>query len=133
VRTITVSVGSQRVGEYAGENNDCTVRALAAVSGIPYGAAHRSAELVGRKRNHGLCALQIDLLLGSKFANYKVERVFGTLSLLTIAQFAAMHPTGRYYVLVTGHALALVDGHIVDEKRPGGKTRVRHAWRFTAM
>lgn len=37
-----------------------------------------------------------------------------------LSTFAKNHPTGRYLVLVAGHAVALVNGHIFDNNAPYG-------------
>lgn len=41
----------------------------------------------------------------------------------TIRRFCQLHPTGTYYVATSGHAMALVDGVLVDtaERGPDGR------------
>lgn len=150
MKSITVSLESQRTGEYATEKSDCTVRALAAVACLPYGAAHRSAELAGRKPRTGMSVRKIEAMIGEKFANYKVEKVsipyttytrrVGFMmrhqyqrSAVTLARFALLNPTGRFYVITSSHALALVDGVYVDAGKPRARVRVEGAWKFTAI
>lgn len=46
---------------------------------------------------------------------------------MNLSTFAKKYPRGKFYILVKGHALAIIDGEIVDHTdKP--KRRVYYAW-----
>ena len=48
----------------------------------------------------------------------------------TLNQFMKLHPKGSYYVHIRGHAMAIIDGGLYDNSRPGKTTRVHSYLRF---
>lgn len=99
------------------ELKDCTVVALAEVFNIPYEKAHRHLKLnLGRQNRKGLFEKEVKSLPGT-FKEYRIAiRSFGcdNVPKITLGQFIKQHPIGRYYVLVRGHALAVIDGVVHD-------------------
>jgi hypothetical protein len=115
------------------ENNmDCTVRALSCAAGIDYDLAYLLMEQSGRfpgRPGHmplGLAEYEKEGL--GTFVGLRTE------STLTVAQFVAAHPTGRYIVRVMSdasglsHVLSIVDGVVYDNDRPRLRKRVRYFW-----
>jgi hypothetical protein len=117
------------------EHNDCTVRALANASGMDYFDAHNLLSKHGRK-NH----------CGAKFgtmhkaydeAGFVLNSVHGTTGQaryvaritkreaqegITLAKMLPKLAFGEYIVNVTGHAVAVVNGKVIDTfNNPAGK------------
>jgi hypothetical protein len=43
---------------------------------------------------------------------------------ITLNQFIKQNPRGRFYVVVRGHAVGIVDGVCIDTLAPRGRARV---------
>ena len=120
------------------ENNDCFVRALAAATDMDYDTTHQEVkEQFGRvdKRgteNHMIIGQMLNaesngLLIGDKKFNVKVlgkSRTHNSYKLYgeiikrkkTVKSFIKDNPKGSYVVTVSKHALAVVDGKLIDNK-----------------
>jgi hypothetical protein len=121
-----------RTGEtQAGESKDCTVRALANVTGIAYSEAHHLLETIGlREANSGAHFSNYHkayLKAGAKriafFGKKGVLRsktvqdkdvISGTYTGMTFETALRHYHTGRYIFIMTGHAVAVINGHIYD-------------------
>jgi hypothetical protein len=118
-----------------GEHNDCTVRALAIWAGVSYGEAHGlMATRCARQPRKGAWPHGVLVELG---ARVKIDQpptyrsgITGRLpSRMTVGRFARENPRGRFFVLVRGHALAIIDGVIFDwYAKP--KRAIVAAWQF---
>lgn len=128
------AIGETRVWE----RKDCVIRALSNASGMEYEKAHAMATKHGRQANKGT---EIDvthrLMLA---AGLKAQGFYGTTGSsrwlqwrmpgvphaagTTLAKFVKNTPTGRYVVLVRGHALAVVDGETIDTHPTSGNMSV---------
>ena len=108
------------------EANDCTVRALAAVTGIPYEQAHAALAAAGRKARRGM---RIDLLK-PVYAAHGASCYVNRGDRPTLASFARQHGPGKYIVLVKGHVFALVDNVQIDMRDNGARKRVWGYWQF---
>ena len=115
------------------DKNDCTVRALANAASMPYTDAHATLKKYGRKNKHG-CAFPIfSAAYGEN--GFSLMGVFGTTGAakyynacvkkvsLDVPHFKGMTvgraidellQVGRYIVLISGHAFAVVNGKIFD-------------------
>jgi hypothetical protein len=65
-------------------------------------------------------------VLGALMENgwtYRPVEVDGAEYRGTVRRFCREHPTGRYYVATSGHAMAVIDGVLVDsaERGPDGR------------
>ena len=111
------------------DRNDCTVRALAIASGIPYAAAHALLKAHGRKQGKGvLTAVVIDAFkdhLGDyvRTSPFMSERP-------TVASFLRDQPKGTFVVAVRGHVFAVIDGvqHDNGEGLYKPRCRVKGFW-----
>lgn len=112
---------------YAGEKNDCAVRALSIAADIPYFQAHSLFRSYGRPDNRGTLNATIDALITENFNFYRVSYPTGDRPLLW--QFAQLHAQGSYLVLVRGHAIALREGAVHDW-REGPRRRVIRAYKI---
>jgi hypothetical protein len=110
------------------EQLDCTVRALANSAGIVYGNAHSILKKHGRKDRKG-CSNKVwhDAYINTGLS---LVGIYGTTKAakhiskrLNIAAYKGITlgrilPTlneGSYIVIITGHALAVVSGHVIDK------------------
>lgn len=111
----------------AGEDNDCTVRALSNATGSTYEYAHAHLKRFGRENKVGMKI--VPLYNAYKAAGLDLHGVYGTTrTALVLADntedsaakpgitLAKLLPTlkGSYIVIVTGHAFAVKDGKITD-------------------
>ena len=108
------------------DRNDCTVRALSNASGMEYAKAHALLADVGRVNGHGLRITayhSVYLKAGFSAAFYgpKGRALRARLGMvgtdakgMTIGKFCEKHPTGRHIIIIPGHALAVVNGQILD-------------------
>jgi hypothetical protein len=122
--------------------NNCTVLALAATTGVSYDEAFSIAQNVwNRKTKKGVRTSTLDsyfnLRLGAKKVNTK--KVYhvkhsnkDVVCKMTVGTFAKEYPKGNYYVLVSGHALAINDGKILDHANLLLKPKriIKHAWKI---
>jgi hypothetical protein len=121
--------------ETGNETRDCTVRALANATEMPYDQAHAVLKKHGRKDRKGAffptlkaayeeCGFVLYGIYGTtKSARYasriaKQEADTGT----TLAKLLPKLGFGEYIVNTTGHAVAVVNGKIIDTfDNPAGK------------
>jgi hypothetical protein len=109
------------------ERNDCAVKAFAIVMNTSYDRAHKHLSLqCGRQhRKHG--PIQCDKVLPESLKNtkHRVGPYAWVGEKVTIKKFCDKHPIGRYFVLVRGHAIAIIDGIVYDW---GDKPRRQIYW-----
>ena len=120
------------------EKNDCFVRALAAATDMDYDTTHQEVkDQFGRKNNKGtenhmiigqmLNAEENGLVIGDKRFSVNVlgkARTHNTYKLYgesikrkkTVKSFIKDNPKGSYVLTVSKHALAIVDGKLIDNK-----------------
>ncbi len=117
------------------ERNDCTVRSLASASGMHYDKAHELLKKHGRKNGCG--AFFSTMLKAYGEADFVLESVHGTTGAarhasyianrqlsegITLAKILPKLAFGEYIVNTTGHAVAIVNGRIIDTfDNPAGK------------
>lgn len=113
------------------EYRDCTVRALANASFMDYDDAHELLAYHGRPNRKGTS--HRTLFAAYTEAGFKNVKNFGTSKQsdfykkaystkitsyekgITLKNFCEKYSTGRYIVVYSGHALAVVNGKIVDK------------------
>lgn len=119
----------------AGETRDCTVRALSNASEMPYDQAHALLKKHGRKDRRG--AFFSTMLKAYNEAGFVLDSVHGTTHSaryaaliskrkaqegITLANILPKLAFGEYIVNTTGHAVAVVNGKIIDTfDNPAGK------------
>lgn len=113
------------------EVKDCAVRALASAAMMDYDDAHEHMAYHGRPDRRGTPA---NVLMGAYVdAGFTDVKVFGTTKGarfynhnyshlvtetnkgITLENFCKKYNKGRYIVVYSGHALAVVNGQIVDK------------------
>ena len=137
-----------------GEANDCTIRALVACTGKSYEDAHRYiAQQTGRIRRRGaetaalIKALDGKTIFGKFFESFgeNVNQAQGFAGLakvkapavvyrsgktvrqstMTMGTFLKTYTKGTYYILLRGHALAIVDGVIYGNTNDAKRLKAR--------
>jgi hypothetical protein len=137
------------------DTNNCTVRALANATGMPMKDAEDLLAKYGRERNKGTWGfhsayLEAGLSLIGVYGTTKQARnvyhyaVFGEKAPLrdsyasylelnkkgcTLGRFIQENQEGSYIVLVKGHALALVDGEVIDSHPTSAAKSVTMAYK----
>lgn len=113
------------------EHNDCTVITMAEVCKLEYHEAHKILrERFARKNRRGAFMRRTDFK--TAMCEYKVaEGPYSDKNRVSLAQFCKKHPVGRFYVLVRGHALAVIDGVVYDHSEKPRRI-VTKAWRVYA-
>ncbi len=119
------------------EANDCTVRALANAAGWAYSEAHALLSKHGRRFKKGApfsvyhrAYLEAGMcLLGLYGCTRRARGAAGVAAQtpgpgMTLETALRRMQAGRYVVLITGHALAVVDGKIVDRGGTRAGSRV---------
>lgn len=118
-----------------GETRDCTVRALSNAADMPYDDAHALLKKHGRKNRCG--AFFSTMLKAYNEAGFVLNSVHGTTGAarsaariakreaqegITLAKILPKLAFGEYIVNTTGHAVAVVNGKIIDTfDNPAGK------------
>lgn len=133
---------------FEGETNDCTVRSLAAVTGVPYRDAHAYCKRWGRRDGHGTLfqsllrgvAARKETVYGYRVFEVECKRplrirnMFGKMRTIgrgdTLKQTLRRLGSGRYIVVKRGHALAVKDGVVHDIFAVGASSRVTSIWKF---
>lgn len=135
------------------DNNSCTVLALKSVSGWTEEQCYQTLKALGRKDNKGfdICetiGLYNELTHNGKTLKWtcinpetmkpKEEEISYYDSYrtedwkpMTLKRFALANPKGVFYVVVRGHALAIVNGVIVDNVDSSGDRRpIQCVWKI---
>ena len=130
-----------------GDSNYCTVSALSATFEVPFDQAYSYASVLwNRKRGKGVRTVtmlktfpgvvadttsvlkQMVTRVGTT-QDYKQPNGSIKTRAMNLSTFCKRYPRGRYYILVQGHALSIIDGEIVDHTdKP--KRRIRYAWKI---
>ena len=127
------------------EQNDCVVRAFMAALDISYDSAHAFVkkylkrenrrgtytsihlpEIIGKVKNgkkikmYGVSPSH-DYLIGFRFPNAKLltNPKYKKPTGYTLRSFIENHPIGRYFLIVEGHAVAVVDGKLYGNTGEG--------------
>jgi hypothetical protein len=131
--------GGRKESGFGSEDYDCTVRALAHVSGLTYADCHRTAELAGRLYG---CKSSMQRIINQAAAEGKIQVVrthkyktfFGQSALTcpTVAQWLKMPENceGKFIVRWHGHVFAVINGVIFDSYPPRMGKRVMFVWKF---
>ena len=123
------------------DTNNCTVLALSATLGLSYDGAYniakdcwdrvrrkgvRLSSLIDYFKNSGTPEVDTINLYPTKWNNKVVK------CKMNLSTFAKRYPEGNYYVVVGSHALAVIDGKIIDHAGNLGRTRrvVKYAWKI---
>ena len=106
----------KEVREKYRETNDCMVVSFAEVWGASYESAHRHlAMMFKRKPRRGVPYANGRERVVENCPKTKIRRgPYTQNNRISLGNFCKAHPVGRYWVFVSGHALAVIDGVIHD-------------------
>ena len=121
------------------ETNDCTVRALANATGMPYKDAHALLKKAGRKEKEGVSLPVVlnafeDLAIKPVYISSNTKdgrylcRYYGCANPyqgMSLGKAVKTFTKGKYIALVNCHVVALVDGHLIDTFDNPGKQYLR--------
>ena len=109
------------------ERCDCSVKALANQMNITYDESHKQHSTYGRRYAKGTTHKTLRSTyesMGLKCTNYSVGLVKG----ISVRSFVRKHSLGRFLVVISCHAFAVIDGKIMDESFVKSLARVKMSW-----
>lgn len=114
----------------AGEDRDCTVKALTAITGLDYDTVHAAFAKAGRKPRKG-CRRHITNK-AAKILGYELEPVrFRAKTAITVERDPLLR-TGTYLIGMTHHLAAMIDGELVDWSQ-GRRKRINDVFKLTKL
>jgi len=121
----TTAYGAERP---AWDKSDCSVRALAVATGVPYAVASAVFSAQGRKLKAGTPVTLSDNLFVNILGMRRVEMAEG----IRLEAFLTVARSGRYIVHKRGHAFAVVEGVVHDwESTTRDATLITRVWKVT--
>lgn len=132
----SVNLGTRDEG-FENEANDCVVKALQAITGVPYREAHAFCAKRFARRNR--CGTPVHAYLneslvvfGYRFISKEAKPISQSYSSFigpraryqTLADFVRSHRTGRWFACSNYHAFAVIDGVVYDNGAAGARTQV---------
>ena len=112
------------------DRNNCALNAMSIVFNKPYYDVYTVFKTLGRVWGKGSSVRMITTALNVfKYHPKTVKAVdyqMPTKMKVSLAKFAKMYPTGRYYVIKSRHALALIDGVWYDNQVPNPRAYVKY-------
>lgn len=136
VHSVSSYIGRVTGTEVEFERNNCVPKALAALTRRPYDEVYNYLSDKGRKHGKGTPRFMSEAFLKEngfiKLEWSQITQVYnnggyGVTRKMTLATFAKVYTTGRYMVYVRSHAVAVIDGKIMDDWNSSGR-RVTAAW-----
>jgi len=136
---------------FTNEKNDCSVRALATVTGSSYKDAHNFWRGLGRKNGSGVSINWLDKYLSNNsntIFGYKITKI--TLPFthsqthkwdnkerkyikhtkrMNVKTFIQQNPTGNYIIITHNHAKAIINSEIIDHDF-GVYSEIKYVYKF---
>lgn len=113
-----------KASEKINERNDCAVKALTVVLGIPYELSHKLFLSLGRRSRSGVTFSTIKDALKIAGAELEVVKIPAFVKTSKNLQESGLLENGRYLICTSGHIAGSVGGEIVDYTADR-KTRVK--------
>lgn len=126
--TIYIALQSEQSQTFPHETNDCTVKALAAATGVSYLTAHDLLAKRGRKIGKGFNSL---VMIEEIQKLGKEVKDVGSLIIphtKTVRAFGARNYKGTYLIRTKGHILCSKNG-VVQDWTVGRCHRILNVWR----
>lgn len=124
------------------DNNNCALNAVAIALSKPYYRVYKAFKSVGRRGGKGSSINQItrainllknDIAAGEDLLNKKDKLLSEwqdpTYLKISLDKFAKLYPNGKFIVIKSKHALALVDGVWYDNAMPNPRAFVKCFYR----
>jgi len=118
------------------DRNNCALNAMSIILNKPYYEVYGKFKSHGRVGGKGASVMMITAVLNSfKYEReadtpmskwIKTRSVMPTKLKMSLAKFAKQYPTGKYYVIKSRHALALIDGVWYDNQVPNPRSYVKY-------
>lgn len=100
--------------EYASESNDCSVRATSIALSKPYKSVHKTFLKHGRKWGKGVTIITLMATLRDITGDDLKIVASDVVRKQTLSTFIKENPKGRYVVIKSRHAFAVIDGVAYD-------------------
>lgn len=112
------------------DRNNCALNAMAIVLAKPYYSVSKVFKEHGRVRGKGASVRMITIAL-NVLKQGTPEKAMNNWQMptklkISLAKFAKMYPKGKYYVIKSRHALALIDGVWHDNQVPNPRSYVKY-------
>lgn len=108
-----------------GEKNDCAVRAVTALSNLPYNYVNALFRRNGRRRGRGTPWPIIWKSIKNLNLTCEETKIFTAKTVTSLEK--QLPKKGRFLVHVSGHVLAAVNGKVVDWTS-GRRHRIKRVW-----
>jgi hypothetical protein len=114
------------------DRNNCALNAMSIVFNRPYYSVAETFKTLGRGKGRG-CSIRMITHALNAFKHYPSEVDINNYQMptkikMTLSRFAKQYPKGKYYVIKSNHALALIDGVWYDNQEPNPRSYVK--WFF---
>ena len=114
------------------DRNNCALNAMSIILNKPYYEVYKTFSKHGRVGGKGSSVRMITVAL-NVLKHGSPEKAMENFQMptklkLSLAKFAKQYPKGKYYVIQSRHALALIDGVWYDGKEPNPRSYVK--WFF---
>ena len=114
------------------DRNNCALNAMAIILNKPYYEVYTLFKDFGRVTGKGSSVRCITTVL-NVLKNGSKEKAINNFQMpskikMSLSRFAKQYPTGKYYVIKSNHALALIDGVWYDNQEPNPRSYVK--WFF---
>lgn len=112
------------------DRNNCALNAMAIVLNKPYYEVYKTFSKHGRVGGKGSSVRMITVAL-NVLKHGSPEKAMENFQMptkvkLSLSKFAKMYPKGKYYVIKSNHALALIDGVWYDNQVPNPRSYVKY-------
>jgi hypothetical protein len=112
------------------DRNNCALNAMSIVLAKPYYDVYRTFKDHGRVPGKGSSIRMITTAL-NVLKQGSPEKAINNWQMptkikMSLAKFAKQYPTGKYYVIKSRHALALIDGVWYDNQVPNPRSYVKY-------
>ena len=121
------------------DRNNCALNAMSIVFNKPYYRVFKTFDKLGRRVGKGCSVKQITEAfngfkwesLGDHSKESAIDYIdksfqYPTKLKMSLAKFAKQYPKGKYYVIKSRHALALIDGVWYDNQVPNPRSYVKY-------
>jgi hypothetical protein len=112
------------------DKNNCALNAMSIVLNKPYYDVYKVFKDHGRVGGRGASVRMITTALNVLKQGTPEKAInnwqMPTKLKLSLDKFAKMYPTGKYYVIKSKHALALIDGVWYDNQKPNPRAYVKY-------
>ena len=112
------------------DRNNCALNAMAIVLNKPYYDVYRTFKDHGRVTGKGSSVRMITTAL-NVLKQGSPEKAINNWQMptkikMSLAKFAKQYPNGKYYVIKSNHALALINGVWYDNQVPNPRSYVKY-------